>query len=128
VAGILDGIRSGRVFIDVTGSRDRLLDMNARAGSASAEMGGDLEPRGEIVSLEVRAVGCEGGLIHFFLDGEATPGLPSLPISTSDQTLHAEWHAPDGRHFLRVEARDTNDRLLLLGNPIYFGYQSEKVH
>ena len=128
VAGILDGIRSGRVFIDVAGSRDRLLDMNARAGSASAEMGGDLESRGDVISLEVHAVGCEGGSIHFFVDGQTSPDLPSLPISASDQSLHAEWHADGGRHFLRVEARDANDRLLLLGNPIYFGYQSEKTH
>jgi hypothetical protein len=128
VAGILDGILSGRVFIDVTGSRDRLLDMNARAGSASAEMGGDLEAGSDVVSLEVHAVGSEGGTIHFFVDGEPSPDLPSLPISTSDQTLHAEWHPDGGRHFLRVEARDPNDRLVLLGNPIYFGYQSEKVH
>lgn len=128
VAGILDGIRSGRVFIDVTGSRDRLLDMTASAGSASVKMGGDLEPRGNVVSLEVHAVGCEGGSIYFFVDGETSPDLPSLPISSRDQTLRAEWNPNGGRHFLRVEVRDANDHLLLFGNPIYFGYQSEKVH
>ena len=128
VAGILDGIRSGRVFIDVTGSRDRLLDMNARAGSTSATMGGDLEPRGDVVSLEVHAVGCDGGSIHFFVDGKTSPDLPSLPISGGDQTLRAEWHADGGRHFLRVEAHDANDHLLLFGNPIYFGYETEKAH
>ena len=128
VAGILDGIRSGRAFIDVTGSRDRLLDMNARTRSASAEMGGDLEPHGDVVSLEIHAVGCDGGSIRFFVDGETSPDLPALPISSGDQTLHAEWHPNGGRHFLRVEARDANDRLLLLGNPIYFGYEAEQTH
>jgi hypothetical protein len=33
-----------------------------------------------------------------------------------------------GRHFIRVEVHDHNDRLLLLGNPIYFGYGSESAH
>lgn len=127
VAGILDAIRSGRVFIDVTGSPDRLLDMNARAGSAFAAMGGDLEPRGDVISLEVHAVGCEGGLIHFFVDGEASPNLPSLPVSSGDQTLGAKWHAGGGRHFLRVEARDQNNHLLLLSNPIYFGYEPTRA-
>lgn len=127
VAGILDAIRSGRVFIDVTGSPDRLLDMNARAGSAFAAMGGDLEPRGDVISLEVHAVGCEGGLIHFFVDGEASPNLPSLPVSSGDQTLGAKWHAGGGRHFLRVEARDQNNHLLLLSNPIYFGYEPRRA-
>jgi hypothetical protein len=128
VAAILDGIRSGRAFIDVTGSRDRMLDMNARAGSEFAAMGGNLEPRGQVVSLEVRAAGCDGGSIHFFVDGEQSPDLPSLAIAGGDQTLHAEWRSDDGRHFLRVEVRDSKDRLLLFGNPIYFGYQSAKAH
>jgi hypothetical protein len=128
VARILDGILSGRVFIDVTGSRDRLLDINARAGSASAEMGGDLELHGDVISLEVHVVGCEGGSIHFFVDGKISPDLPSLPVSRDDQTLGAKWHADGGRHFLRVEARDQHDHLLLLGNPIYFGYESKKAH
>ena len=128
VAGILDGIRSGRVFIDVTGSRDRLLDMNARAGSTSAAMGGDLESRGDEVSLEIHVVGCDGGSIHFFVDGKTSPDLPSLSISGGDETLHAKWHADGGRHFLRVEAHDANDHLLLFGNPVYFGYETEKAH
>ncbi|MGA8088854.1 MAG: CehA/McbA family metallohydrolase [Terracidiphilus sp.] len=128
VAGILDGIRSGRVFIDVTGSRDRMLDMKANAGSASAEMGGDLEPRnGDSVSVEVHVLACDGGSLLFVVDGKTSPDLPSLPISTGNQTLRAEWHADGGRHFLRVEVRDVNDRLLLLGNPIYIDYASENT-
>jgi hypothetical protein len=126
VADILDGVRSGRVFIDATGSRDRLLDVNARTGSASAAMGGDLEPHnGDAVSLEVRTAHCEDGSVHFIVDGESSADLPSLSISSADQILRAEWHADGRRHFLRVEVRDANDRLLLLGNPIYFGYAKE---
>jgi hypothetical protein len=127
VAGILDGIRSGRVFIDVTGSRGRLLDVNARAGSASAEMGGDLEPDGKAIALDVHVVGCEGGSIHFLVDGEASENLPAISITTGDKIAHAEWHPDSGRHFVRVEVRDGSDHLLLLGNPIYLGYQSQKA-
>ncbi len=128
VTSVLNGLRSGRVFIDVTGSRDRLLDMSAHAGSESAAMGEDLEPRGNIISLEVHVVGCSGGSVRFFVDGEAHADLPSLPISAGNQMLQAEWHADPGRHFVRVEVRDANGRLLLLGNPIYTGYHSEKPH
>jgi hypothetical protein len=91
-------------------------------------MGGDLESRGDEVSLEVHAVGCDGGSIHFFVDGKTSPDLPSLSISGGDETLHAKWHADGGRHFLRVEAHDANDHLLLFGNPVYFGYETEKAH
>jgi hypothetical protein len=128
VAGILEGIRSGRAFIDTTGSGDRLLDMNAQAGSAIAVMGGDLDPHEDGVSIEVHVVRCEGGSIHFFVDGKASTDLPSLPVTAADQRLRAEWRWDGRRHFVRVEIRDANDRLLVLGNPIYFGYEHEKIH
>ena len=37
---ILNGIRHGRTFIDLTGSRDKMLDFEAEAEGASAKMGG----------------------------------------------------------------------------------------
>jgi hypothetical protein len=123
---ILKGIRLGHVFIDVTGSRNRQLDIKAQAGIISAAMGDDLEVRdGAAVSFEIHLVGCEGDRAQFILDGKATPDLSSLAIQSAEQTLHAQWHADGRRHFLRVEVRDANDRLLLLGNPIYFGYASQ---
>ena len=42
VPAILDGIRAGRTFIDLTASRDKMLDFEADAGGASAKMGGTL--------------------------------------------------------------------------------------
>jgi hypothetical protein len=129
VEAILDGIRSGRVFIDATGSPDRLLDLTAHTASESAQMGGDLQPRvGDTISLDVHTAGCVNASVYFFVDGHASPQLPPLPITAPDQNLHAAWHAVQGRHFIRVEVHDHNDRLLLLGNPIYFGYGSESAH
>jgi len=125
VAAILDGIRSGHVFIDVTGSRNRLLDMTARAGSASANMGSNLEPHnGESVLLDIHVIGCEGTTLRFLLDGVPSSALPPLPIATADEVLHAHWTADGGRHWLRVEVRGEKDSLLLLGNPVYIGFDS----
>lgn len=122
-AGILDGIRSGRVFIDLTGSRDRLLDLTARAGTAGALMGGDLEPRqGDAVDLEIHVLACAGGSVRILIDGEPSPELATLPVPTADANLHASWSADGRRHYLRAEVRDAEDRLLLLGNPIYIGF------
>jgi predicted metal-dependent phosphoesterase TrpH len=39
VAGILDGMRAGHVFVDVTGSRNRILEVEAQTAGASAHMG-----------------------------------------------------------------------------------------
>jgi len=126
VAGILAGVRSGRVFIDLTGSRNRLLDMNALAGSLSAAMGSDLETHsGDAIALEVHVVGCEGASVHLLMDGKPQADLPLLPISTSDAMLHATWKSDGRRHYIRAEVRDAGDHLRLLGNPIYLGFTPE---
>ena len=129
VAAVLDGIRSGRVFIDVTGSRNRLLDMSAQAGSAVANMGGNLDPHsGESVDLEIHAIGCEGAVLRFFLDGTPSSALPPLAVSSADQVLHSRWEADGARHWIRVEVHDAQNRLILFGNPIYIGFDSQKSH
>jgi len=126
VAGILAGVRSGRVFIDLTGSRNRLLDMNARTGSSSAAMGADMETHpGDVVALEVHVIGCEGASVHLLMDGKPQADLPLLLISTSDVMLHAAWKSDGRRHYIRAEVRDADDHLLVLGNPIYLGFTSE---
>jgi hypothetical protein len=126
VPAILDGVRSGRVFIDVTGSRNRLLDMTAQAGSAIANMGSNLElHKGESIALEIHVTGCEGASLSFFLDGKVASGLPTLTITTTDQVLHAHLEADGARHWIRVEVHDKQDRLILFGNPIYIGFGSK---
>ena len=121
--GILDGVRSGRVFIDLTGSSNRLLEMQASEGSSTASMGGDIDQRvGGPVAVELHVVGCEAAAVHVLVDGEPSPDLPAQQISTSDVKLHATWRADGRRHYLRAEVRDADDRPLLLGNPIYINF------
>lgn len=127
VAEILDGIRSGRVFIDVTGSRDRLLEMQAAAGQRSAEMGGSLEAvSGAPVALQVHVAGCEGGTVHFFVDGAENSALPPQPVASADATVHANWTSDGARHWVRAEVRGSDQRLLLLGNPVYINWTTSQ--
>lgn len=123
---ILEGIRSGRVFIDLTGSRDRLLEMQARMGSVSATMGGRLDPSsGQTVSLDLHILACAGATVHLPLDGEDSPLLPAQKITAADQKLHFSWQSDGKRHWLLAEVRDGDGRLLLLGNPLYVNWGSE---
>ena len=129
VAGILEGIRSGRVFLDLTGSRDRLLDMRAQSGSSIAAMGSQLEARdGETISVEVHVVACQGASVRFLVDGEESGALLPQSITTADQALHAQWQSDGKRHWLRIEIRDSEDRLLLLGNPVYVNWDLQLAH
>ncbi len=126
VAALLDGIRSGRVFIDVTGSRDHSLDFEAHAGEVSAEMGSTLAaPADTPVSLDLHVANCPGSTVHWFLDGAESPALPEQSIASADQTLHAQWTFDGSRHWIRAEVHDSDGRLLLLGNPVYLNWPAK---
>lgn len=123
---ILAGIRSGRVFIDLTGSRDRLIDLQAHAGGSSAGMGGNLEaPGGQAAAIEVHVAACQGAAVHFLIDGEESSHLLPQNVTGADQTMRFNWTSDGRRHWLIAEVRDTTGRLLLLSNPIYANWKAE---
>jgi predicted metal-dependent phosphoesterase TrpH len=115
---ILDGIRKGRVFVDVQGTKDRRLDVVARAGAASAGMGGTLATGGAgKVEVQVRVVGAAGGMIVVPSSTAPNLWLEQRPLAADDtRTLtldvnEAKW--------LRVEVRGSDGKLWLLANPVY---------
>jgi hypothetical protein len=120
---ILDGIRAGRVFIDLTGSRDRVLDLSAHTASATTEMGGTLEAhQGNDVALEVHVAGCQGASVHVIVDGAESSLLPAQSITAVEETLRSSWRSDAARHWLRAEVRDAEGHLLLLGDPVYVNW------
>lgn len=125
VAGIIEGIRSGRVFIDLTGSRDQLLDMNAQSGGSTATMGSTLAaPAGQPVSVAVHIAACAGASLHFFVDGEESSALPAQAVASADLTLHAAWTSDGKPHWLRAEVIAAGNHILLLGNPVYLNWNT----
>ena len=122
---ILDGIRSGRVFIDLTGSRDRLLEFHAQTPGSSADMGGELAaPSGADISFDAHVAACPGATVSLVVDGAAFPALPAQTVAGSDQTLHWQWRSDGARHWVLAEVRDTSGHLLLLGNPVYINWKA----
>jgi hypothetical protein len=124
VPAILDGIRHGRVFIDLTGSHDKSIDLLARDTSApsseSVIMGGTLNAAaGDSIAFEVHPAGCLRSQVHLFLDGSESPALPPLAIQGGIEPLHFNWKTDGRAHWLRAEVRDSNGSLMLVSNPIY---------
>lgn len=118
-AAILEGLRRGEVFIDIEGTRERLLEVKASSGSQQAVMGGALRLGAqEPVALEARVRGVAGGELQ--LVGPAAPKENTAAIRSADQTLRLDLLAPSVRGWVRVDVRDTAGRLVLIGNPIYF--------
>lgn len=111
--GILDGIRGGNVFIDVEGTQDRLLEVDAAADTQRAPTGGRLAAKGP---LDVRAhvAGASGSTASLVVDGGI---VASRPIASADETI--VFRAPAARRWLSVNVRGANGQLLLIGNPIY---------
>jgi hypothetical protein len=126
VPAILDGIRRGRVFIDLTASHDKLLDMDAEDTSvatnrnAGVQEGGDLEaPSGHTVLIHVRVNACRSCVVIFYLDGKQTPNLPPVAVRTENESLPVRRTCDGNRHWIRTAVRDPDGRLALVSNPVY---------
>ncbi len=123
VQAILEAMRAGHVFVDLTGSHDRLLEFSASSGRSSAAAGDALVTQsGADVQITTHVVGCDGSLIAFLVDGRTDPNLPPISISQNDATLELSWKSDGKKHWLRAEVKTTDGKLQLLGNPIYINY------
>jgi hypothetical protein len=126
VPGILDGIRKGRVFIDLTSSRDKIIDIEA-VDSASPEkqtrMGGGLQAlSGHTVGFTVHLTACPRATIHLLLDGDERPSLGPLSTTMGNESLPFSWTSDGKPHWMRAEVRDSNGSLMLVSNPIYINF------
>jgi hypothetical protein len=116
---VLDAIRAGHVFIDVDGSRDRILEVTAAAGGAEAQMGDALKTA-EGVRVSVHAQNVKGARWRVTEDGRRLALLDAAAIDSDDAHAGFSLPAEPGPHWLRVDVRSADDRrTLLIGNPIY---------
>lgn len=116
---LLDGIRSGRVYIDVEGS-GAVMEMTAAQGGRSVPMGAGLAvPAGGEVGLELRVEGVVDARVEWIVDGrvEQTADLP-----VSGKAPAWAWRSDGHRHWLRADVRSPDGRLLLVGNPVYVNF------
>lgn len=130
VKGVLAAIRSGRVFVDLTASKDRLLDFSAQGASHKVEMGDVLRAStGDTLVLAAHVTACQGSLLRVLVDGRENSTVPPMPIASSDQTLTAMWRSDGQRHWIRADVVSNSGKLQLLGNPIYLNFpQQTPVH
>lgn len=114
---ILAGIRAGHVFIDTDGTKNRSLVLSATAGDAHALMGDVLHvAAGESVSFTVEVNDVAGMHGEVITDGNREEG-GMLPPGKQVRTFS---FMSDGKpHTVRVEIRDADGKLKLLGNPVY---------
>jgi hypothetical protein len=126
VASILDGIRKGHVFIDLSASRDRRMEVSAEDNSQKAIMGDALHaPAGSTIQISAHIVACGGNQLRFLLDGQPVTAL-AANIAQPDQTVAFTLPADGKKHWLRPDVVTPEGKLILLGNPIYLNYTEEQ--
>jgi len=119
--GILDGIRAGHVFVDIQGTRDRSLDVLASAGAAKAGMGDALPvAKDDTMHVVARTTALQGQHVVVTVDGKPLGSAEQLVPANGEVSF--DW-ASDGKpHWLRVDVRSPEGKLLILGNPVYVNY------
>ncbi len=125
VSAILDGIRRGRTFVDLTASRAKIIDLEAKSAIAKARMGETLiAAKDTPLQIMVHVSASPMSRVHLFLDGHETESLPPLAVPGLDERPSTTWISDGARHWLRAEVRDSNGSLMLISSPIYIDASS----
>jgi hypothetical protein len=109
------------VFVDTEGTRDRAIDFTAAAGTQKASMGDEMKvSAGVKVHFILTLKNLAGAHAEIVRDGVVEPlgDAAKEPIE-----LREFDQASDGkRHWVRVNVRGADGRLLVLGNPVYLNF------
>jgi predicted metal-dependent phosphoesterase TrpH len=123
VAATLNGIQAGRTFVDLTASHDKLIDFEADSSGIHARMGETLHAApGAPIRVQMHTIACTGSVIHLLLDGEESAAAPPMPVNSANSTGTATLTPSAGRHWLRVEVRDSTGTLELMSSPLYINF------
>ena len=121
---ILDGIRAGKVLIDLDGVTDRDLTFSAEYGAQTASMGEVMPlPKGGMVRFYVQTRNLSGAQIEVVGAGDAAPVL--APISKPQEARWFTLKMDHQRRWVRLNIRAANGRLLMISNPIYFNFEAK---
>lgn len=113
---ILAGIRAGNVFIDVEGTRTRLLEVEAQAGADRAVMGGELQGR-RAITIRAHITGAAGANAELVVNGN--PVETRQPVASDDARLAFDLRGAQACGWLAVNVRNGEGHPLLVGNPVY---------
>jgi hypothetical protein len=120
---ILHAIRAGHVFIDVAGTKDRVIEFEAKTGANTAQMGDSINaPPGQQVHFTVKMIALQGAYPEIIQDGHTTTLIDKSAFSKLDETREFDYASDGKRHWFRVNARSIDGSLLIVGNPVYLNF------
>jgi len=118
---VLAGVRAGHVFVDTEGTHDRAIDFTAAEGAQKAGMGDQMKvSAGEKVHFVLTLKNLTGAHAEVVRDGVVEPlgdtAKEPIELREFDQISDGK------RHWVRVNVRGADGRLLILGNPVYLNF------
>jgi hypothetical protein len=120
---ILDGIRAGHVFVDVEGTKDRVLEFEAKTGSMTASMGDAINaPAGQSIHFTVKMIALQGANPEIIQDGQVANVIDKSASEKLDDARGFDYVSDGKRHWFRVNVRSADGFLLVVGNPIYINF------
>jgi hypothetical protein len=120
---LLDAIRAGHVFIDVVGTKDRVIEFEAKTDTNTAQMGDSINASpGQQVHFTVKMIALQGAYPEIIQDGHTTTLVDKSACSKLDETREFDYESDGKRHWFRVNARSIDGSLLIVGNPIYLNF------
>ncbi|PNU06910.1 hypothetical protein A8V01_01035 [Novosphingobium guangzhouense] len=119
---ILDAVKAGHVMIDMTGKPGIAFDLTASAGGKDGTVGDSfaLDQGGEL-ALKLTVTGGKGRKLVGLVDGRIEPALSVDSLAQARQDIALRWAFDGGRHWVRFELRDGEQRLFMT-NPVYVNY------
>lgn len=120
---ILAALKQGRVVVDVRNAAGSRLDLWLQGDNGKrAEMGQQLDlPPGQWATLHTELEYPRPLRIEFVVDGRRHPTTMETD-GNGKQRASLRWRSDGRRHWLRVDARDADGSLLMLGNPVYVNW------
>ena len=123
VPAILNGIRAGRTFVDLTASHDKASRFRGRVQWRN-------RAHGRHIACRCRSTDSCADSHHGLHRPAGTPaagwgGCGKSYANDGGQLsapVEATLTAAAGRHWLRVEVRDSNGTLILLSSPLYINF------
>ncbi len=115
-AALLDGVRTGRVYVRTRGPEGPVLDLSGTAGHVSVPMGGivNVTKAGSRVQLLLQAIGAAGQAAEVVRDGVV---VATLMVTSADQEFSYALTMAPGQ-WVHVRLRDA-EGITALTNPIY---------
>jgi hypothetical protein len=114
---ILEGIKAGHVFVQVTGPHGPALYLTA--GQA---MMGDAIPAQAKTQIAFKITATQLATLRLSVDGMAVKSLPALQKDGADWTCLYNWESDGKKHWVRAELVDANGDPITLTNPIYVNW------